>query len=239
MPRVLRVPPGRRDPKVCCLSLPGPLQEPDKLGLSCPVVPDDHVAPGLQVSVEELVRGDRAVREIGLGQLRALLEPPEIVLGCGDQGDRDALALYRPCSIRGRVGGHVHLLVGRCCGWHQCSAADVCCCPPFSSSFWLLFRCLRGSTYLILRRDATLKQQFFYSNLLRKSYGRSAPLRVRKVGGPPRPCCGAPERARKPSRWHLGLLFSGTRAGGQENSRRLGDWAMQCKLSGLEGRGPV
>src|SRR6266487_1239468 len=80
------VAPGRWVPQRCgtqrmLLVLPGALQEPDKLHLSRPPVADDQVAAGLQVGIEKLVRGDRAVSKIGLGQLRALLEPPEIVPG--------------------------------------------------------------------------------------------------------------------------------------------------------------
>lgn len=75
------VPAAWRGPSGVLLVPAGALQKPDKLHLSGPPVADDHVVTGLQVSVEELVRGDRAVSEISLGQLRALLEQPEIVLG--------------------------------------------------------------------------------------------------------------------------------------------------------------
>src|SRR5215813_890377 len=89
----------------------GGLQEPDKPGLSRPVVPDEHVVTGLDVSLEELVRGDRAVGQIGLGQPLALLEPPKIILNRRDQGDRDALDPARPRPAGGRARAQVGYLL--------------------------------------------------------------------------------------------------------------------------------
>jgi hypothetical protein len=49
------------------------LQKPDNLGLSCFGVSDDQVVAGSQLGIEERVRSDRPVGDVGPGQVRAFL----------------------------------------------------------------------------------------------------------------------------------------------------------------------
>jgi hypothetical protein len=93
------------------------VEDVDKLGLACAVVPVDQVVAGPQPSIEELVQRDRAVREIGLGQARALLKQPEILLGLRDQGDRNVLArCVQLCEVTRLAGVHDDHLLGKCPG---------------------------------------------------------------------------------------------------------------------------
>ena len=91
-------------------------EEPDNPGLACPVVSDHKLAAGSQLGVDELVRRDRAVDEISLRHVRALLELTEMVLGRRYQRDRYApTRSLRPFELPGRVGGHrYHLFLW---GW--------------------------------------------------------------------------------------------------------------------------
>src|ERR1051326_7429606 len=82
-------------------------EEPDNPGLAGPAVVDHELAAGSQLGVDELVRRDRAVDEISLRHFRALLGPPEMVLGRRYQRDRYApTRSRRPGELPGRVGGH-------------------------------------------------------------------------------------------------------------------------------------
>jgi hypothetical protein len=56
-----------------CLSFRGN-DELDKLGLPRCLAPGDDVVAGSQLIIDKLVQRNRAVREIGLGQARALLQ---------------------------------------------------------------------------------------------------------------------------------------------------------------------
>ena len=84
-------PPGMGEASGHCLSFRGN-DELDKLGLPRCLVPGDDVVTGSQLIIDELVQGDRAVREIRLGQARALLKEPQTLRCLGDQGNRDAIA---------------------------------------------------------------------------------------------------------------------------------------------------
>jgi hypothetical protein len=74
-----------------CLSFRGSNNELDKPGLSRCWVPGEDVVAGSQLIIDKLVQGDRAVREISLGQARALLQQPQTLRRLWDQGNRDAI----------------------------------------------------------------------------------------------------------------------------------------------------
>jgi hypothetical protein len=113
-------------------------QESHQLRLPSSRVPDDQVPARLQLRIEKLVRGDRAIRDVGLGQVRALLKPSQDDRGRRDKRDGDAFAVLRPGDVPGRRDSGPHLLlclIYRACCWHidrQPVAADLAanCCLP-------------------------------------------------------------------------------------------------------------
>lgn len=78
-------------------------EKPDGKGLAGGGVPDEQFVACLQVQVEELIRRDRAIRDVRLGQVRALLEALQASRRGRDQGDRDALG--RPLRFPSRAAG--------------------------------------------------------------------------------------------------------------------------------------
>jgi hypothetical protein len=80
------------------LAHPG-LQEPDKLCFSGLLVPEDQVTALFELRIDELVKRDRTVHQVGLGQGGPVLKTLEIRCGLRDQGDRDPVRQLWPDSI--------------------------------------------------------------------------------------------------------------------------------------------